>query len=188
MLAMPRIAPLDPPYREDLQGHFDQVMPRGVPPLVLFRTIGVSERAWRKFRAGSLLDGRLISLREREIVINRTCALAGCEYEWGVHVTAFARKAGLTAQEIAATCALEATAETWSAAEEALIAVVEELHAAARISDTGFTALRVWYDDAQVLEILMLCGFYRMVAYIANGLNLPLEPNGARFKEARAEA
>ncbi len=60
---MPRIAPLAPPYRDELQAHFDQVMTNGAPPLVLFRTVAASERAWRKFRAGSLLDGRLISLR-----------------------------------------------------------------------------------------------------------------------------
>ncbi len=93
---MPRIAPLPAPYPAEIQGHFDQVMPPGVPPLVLFTTLASSERAWKKFRAGSLLDGRLISLREREIVIDRVCARAGCEYEWGVHISAFAAAARLT--------------------------------------------------------------------------------------------
>lgn len=185
---MPRIAPLEPPYRDELQAHFDQVMPKGAPPLVLFRTVGVSERAWRKFRAGSLLDGRLISLREREIVITRTCALAGCEYEWGVHITAFAKAAGLTAEEVAATCSPNGAAETWNAAERALIAVADALQARARLTDEEFTALRAWYDEAQVLEIIMLCGFYRTVAYLANGLNLPLEPGGARFEGVRETA
>ena len=31
-----------------------------------------------------------LSLREREIVIDRVCARCGCAYEWGVHVAAFA--------------------------------------------------------------------------------------------------
>ena len=78
---MPRIAPLEAPYPAEIQAHFDQVMPPGVPPLLLFTTIASSDRAWRKFRAGSLLDGRLLSLRAREIVIDRTCARAGCGYE-----------------------------------------------------------------------------------------------------------
>lgn len=141
------------------QAQYDQVMPPGAPPLVLFRTVAVSERAWRKFRGGSLLDGRLISLREREILIDRTCALAGCEYEWGVHVTAFARAARLTAAEIAATCSPDGAAETWSEAERALIAVADALHARATLTDDEFTALRIWYDDAQTLEIIMVCGF-----------------------------
>ena len=177
---MPRISPLDPPFAAELQANFDQIM-QGAPPLVLFRTVAASERAWRKFRGGSLLDGRLISLREREIVIDRTCALSGCEYEWGVHVTAFARAAHLTAAGIAATCSVDAATDSWSEAERALIAVADALHARARLTDAEFAALRAWYDDAQVLEIIMLCGFYRTVSYLANGLDLPLEPGAAPF-------
>ena len=30
----------------------------------------------------------------------------------------------------------------------------------------------------------MLCGFYRTVAYLANGLKLPLEETAARFPKA----
>ena len=37
------------------------------------------------------------------------------------------------------------------------------------------------YHEAKILEVLLLCGFYRMVAYVANGLALPLEPEAARF-------
>ena len=185
---MPRIQPLEPPYEARLQAQYDQIMPPGAPPLVLFRTVAVSERAWRKFRGGSLLDGRLISLREREILIDRTCALAGCEYEWGVHVAAFAKAARLTAAEIAATCSPDGAAETWSEAERALIAVADALHARATLTDDEFTALRIWYDDAQTVEIIMLCGFYRSVAYLANGLNLPLEPESAQFEGAQEKA
>jgi alkylhydroperoxidase family enzyme len=182
---MPRIAPLQPPYADDIQAHFDRIMPAGAPPLLLFRTLATSERAWRKFRSGSLLDGRLISLREREIVIDRTCALAACEYEWGVHIGAFAGRAGLTAGEIAATCSPSGAAETWTEAERVLIATADALHARARLTATEFHALRAWYDEAQVLEIIMLCGFYRTVAYVVNGLDLPLEPGAARFEAAR---
>ena len=38
---MPRIAPLPAPYPAEIQGHFDQVMPPGVPPLALFTTLAV---------------------------------------------------------------------------------------------------------------------------------------------------
>ncbi|HXN69609.1 MAG TPA: carboxymuconolactone decarboxylase family protein, partial [Bradyrhizobium sp.] len=86
---MSRIAPLQPPYAPEIQGQFDRIM-RGAPPLTLFRVVAANARAWEKFRAGSLLDRGPLSLREREIVIDRTCARTGCEYEWGVHVAAFA--------------------------------------------------------------------------------------------------
>lgn len=177
---MPRIAPLEAPYASDVQASFDAVM-QGAPPLMLFRALATSPRAWARFRAGSLLDRGPLSLRQRELVIDRTCALAGCEYEWGVHVAVFATAAGLSPAEVAATAREGAAAPGWTDSERVLLQAVEALHARATLSDTEFTALHAHYEDAQVLEILLLCGFYRTVAYVANGLDLPLEPGAARF-------
>src|ERR1700721_2208722 len=99
---MSRIAPLEPPYAPDIQEQFDRIM-RGAPPLVLFRVLAGNARAWEKFRAGSLLDRGPLSLREREIVIDRACARTGCEYEWGVHARAFAAAANLSEEQARAT-------------------------------------------------------------------------------------
>ena len=96
---MPRIAPLDQPYPPEIEAQFDRIM-RGAPPLLLFRVMAGHTRAWNKFRAGGLLDPGPLSLRQREIVIDRTCALNTCEYEWGVHVAAFAGPAKLTEDEV----------------------------------------------------------------------------------------
>jgi alkylhydroperoxidase family enzyme len=154
---------------------------KGREPLLLFRTIATSERAWAKFRNGSLLDRGPLSLREREIVINRTTALANCEYEWGVHVAVYAGHAGLTDEQISATRNAEAAAPCWSEAEQALIMAVDALHSRATLDRTEFDRLGTHYDDDQILEILMLCGFYRTVSYVANALELPLEAGGRRF-------
>ncbi|MGO4711600.1 carboxymuconolactone decarboxylase family protein [Bradyrhizobium sp. 2TAF24] len=181
---MPRIAPLEPPYAPELQAHFDRIMPPGVPPLRLFRTLATSERAWTKFRAGSLLDRGPLPLREREIVIDRTCALTRCAYEWGVHVAYFADRAGLTGEQVRATVLEPATAACWSEAEQALIAAIDALHHRATWNEEEFTAIKRHYDDAQILEVILLCGFYRTVAYLANGLALPLEAGTARFPDA----
>src|SRR5258708_4224140 len=121
---MSRIAPLEPPYAPEIQEQFDRTM-RGAPPLMLFRVVASQARAWEKFRAGSLLDRGPLSLREREIVIDRTCALTRCEYEWGVHVAAFAAAAHLTDEQVRATVLGKADAACWSAAEQALIAAVD---------------------------------------------------------------
>src|SRR5512139_1003738 len=98
----PRIAPLEPPYAPEIAAQFDRIM-RGAPPLVLFRVMAGHARAWEKFRGGSLMDRGPLSLREREIVIDRTCARTGCEYEWGVHVATFAAAAHLTGEQVRAT-------------------------------------------------------------------------------------
>src|SRR5882757_5512417 len=177
---MSRIAPLEPPYDPEIQGQFDRIM-RGAPPLMLFRVVAGHARAWDKFRAGGLLDRGPLSLREREIVIDRTCARTGCEYEWGVHVALFAKAAELTDEQVRATVLEGADAPCWSEAERALIAAVDALHHRATLDDAEFKALAAHYDEAKLFEIILLCGFYRTVSYLANGLALPLEEKAARF-------
>jgi alkylhydroperoxidase family enzyme len=177
---MSRVAPLQPPYAPETQEIFDRIM-RGAPPLVLFRVMASQPRAWDKFRAGSLLDPGPLSLREREIVIDRTCALNQCEYEWGVHVAIFAKPAQLTDEEVRATVHGGADAPCWSEAEQVMIAAVDALHRRATLDDAEFAALAAHFDEAKIFEIILLCGFYRTVSYLANGLRLPLEETAARF-------
>src|ERR1700675_1483499 len=153
---MSRIAPLEPPYAPEIQEQFDRIM-RGAPPLMLFRVIAGNARPWEKFRAGGLLDRGPLSLREREIVIDRTCARTGCEYEWGVHVKPFAEPAHLTEAQVRATVLGAADAPCWSAAEQALIAAVDALHDRATLGDAEFGALSAHYDEARIFEIILLC-------------------------------
>ena len=185
---MPRMQPLHAPYGEALQESFDAVLPPGVEPLVLFRTVATSERAWRKFRGGSLLDHGPLSLREREIVIDRTCARAGCEYEWGVHVALLAARAGFDAAQIEALANGPAEASCWTAAESALLATADALNDCATLNEAEWRRLKAHFDDVQALEVMMLCGFYRMVAYVANGLDLAPEPMAVGFPGRTATA
>jgi alkylhydroperoxidase family enzyme len=62
--------------------------------------------------------------------------------------------------------------------------VVDALHARATLSEAEFKALSAHYNEAKIFEIILLCGFYRTVSYLANGLDLPLEENAARFPVA----
>src|SRR5258708_5056129 len=96
-----RIQPLDPPYAEGVQANFDRIM-RGLPPLALFRTVAKNPRVLSRMIAGGLLDRGSISLRLRELMILRTTALCGAEYEWGVHVAAYGAKAGWSPAELTA--------------------------------------------------------------------------------------
>ena len=66
-------------------------------------------------------------------------------------------------------------------AEQALIAAADALHDRATLSEAEFAALSAHYDEAKIFEIILLCGFYRTVSYLANGLALPLEEKAARF-------
>src|SRR5277367_4457861 len=95
-----RIAPAPSPLPTDIQQAIDAVM-RGNPPLVLFTTLARDRRLFFKFFSSGLLDRGHLSIREREIVIDRVTATCHAEYEWGVHVSAYAAKAALSEAQIA---------------------------------------------------------------------------------------
>lgn len=97
-----RVEPARPPFAPDIAEIIEQAM-RGKPPLHLFATLARDPRLARKFFAGGLLDKGNLSLRQREVIIDRTTALCRSEYEWGVHVAVYAGKAGLTEEQIRST-------------------------------------------------------------------------------------
>ncbi|KKD02314.1 hypothetical protein TN53_41215, partial [Streptomyces sp. WM6386] len=63
----------------------------------------------------------------------------------------------------------------------ALLDAVDELHDTARLSQPAWDALRVHYEDAQLLEFLVLTGWYRTISHLANGLQLEQEAWGTPF-------
>jgi alkylhydroperoxidase family enzyme len=178
---MPRIAPAEPPYEPQIAAELERIMPPGVPPLVLFRTLARSPRVFGKVFAGGLLDKGPFSLRQREIVIDRTTARLGCEYEWGVHVAFFARHAGFTDEHVAATITGPRDAACWTADEQALIALVDDLVDRRAIAEATWTALSAHFDEKQILEAIALVGFYHTISFLCRGLELPLEDYSVRF-------
>lgn len=175
----PRVEPVRPPFSPELQAIFDKIMPPGVPPLSLFTTLARVPRIYERFRGGALLDRGPVSLRHREIVIDRTCARCGCAYEWGVHVAFFAERVGLTAEQVRATMHGGGADPGWTDDERLLIQLVDELHDSATISDALWERLAKAFSVEQVLELIALVGFYHTVSFLANGLRLAPEPFAA---------
>jgi alkylhydroperoxidase family enzyme len=177
----PRVEPVPAPYSPDLQAVFDRIMPPGVPPLALFTTLARVPRTYERFRAGGLLDRGPVSLRHREIVIDRTCARCGCAYEWGVHVAFFGERVALTPEQVRATVHGDANDDVWSDEETLLIRLVDELHDSAHISDELWSTLVARFTTEQLFELIALVGFYHTVSFFANGLRLAPEPYAAPF-------
>ena len=174
-----RIAPLEPPYPAPVQAALDRIMPAGVPPRALFRTLARNERVFLRLMAGGLLDRGSITLREREIVIDRTCARCGCEYEWGVHVAFFAERVGLTPEQV--TAIADGDPAALPERERLLVRLVDALHDEARVDDVLWAALRGHFGEEQLVELVAVAGFYHLISFMANALRIPLEPFGARF-------
>jgi alkylhydroperoxidase family enzyme len=181
---MTRIAPAEPPYPPAIATALKRIMPKGVPPLVLFRTMAQSPRVFEKMFAGGLLDKGPLSLRQREIVIDRTTARLGAEYEWGVHIAFFADKVGFDSAQVAATVHGPADAPCWAADEQALLAAVDDLVDRRTIAPTTWDALAKHLDEVQILEVIALVGYYHTISFLCRALELPLEPYAARFPSA----
>jgi alkylhydroperoxidase family enzyme len=177
----PRIAPALPPFPAEIQATLARLMPPGVPPLVLFTTLARSPRAFSRFMAAGLLDKGPLGMRERELMIDRTCARCGSEYEWGVHVALFAERVGLTREQIEATVAADAAPGVFSARDALVLELADALHEHSTIGERLWQALRGEFSEEQILELILLAGFYHTVAYLTNGLQLPLEALAQRF-------
>ena len=174
-----RIAPLEAPFDEAVAETFKKYLPPGLPPLKLFRTQAHNPRVLQRVFAGSLLDAGAIDERTRELVILRTCARCGSEYEWGVHVALFSQRAGLGDAEVAATLVSGASALTER--EALLFAMVDELHETSTLSDIVWRDLARHYAPAQILELIALVGNYHMISFMANAAGIEREDFAPRM-------
>jgi len=189
----PRIAPLEAPFAPEIDASLRAMMPRNspLPPLALFRVLVRDPRLAEAMTAlGRFLLGRdcALDLHDRELVIDRVCARCGCEYEWGVHVTAYGARAGLSPAQLEATRTGDAGAPVWNERQALLVRLVDELHDTARVSDDLWAALARHWSEPQLLELLLLAGWYHAISFVGNGARVELEAWAARFPSAAPEA
>ena len=184
---MPRISAVSPPYEGDVGNQLEAMMPPGVPPILLFRTfvrnlpMAEAMGTWGRYE---LSKGLSLSMRDREIVIDRTCARCHCEYEWGVHVAFFANRVGLTAEQVTSLTQGASTDACWTTPRDCvLIDVCDSLHDTSRVDDVLWARLSGELVDTEILDLLMLCGWYHAISFAANGVELSLEDGSPRFAD-----
>lgn len=165
-----------------MQEPIDAIM-RGAPPLALFTTMARDRRLFFKFFNSGLLDRGHLTIRQREIVIGRVTASCRAEYEWGIHVSAYGQKAGLTEDQIASLVGGGPDDDCWPDEDRILIRLCDGLQDHCDVDDGVWGQLAAHHSDEAILELLMLAGTYRTVSYLVNGLRLPLEPGARRFPE-----
>jgi alkylhydroperoxidase family enzyme len=184
----PRMLPAAPPYTAAIQAQLDKLMPPGSRPLWLFRVLARDERLFARAIGAGLLDRGHLSVREREIVILRVCANNRSQYEWGVHVSIFAERAGFSSEQVAATLEPVRERACWSAREQLLLALCDELQHGTTLTDGLWGQLSGEFSEEAVLELLLLASFYRTISVLTNALEMPLEDFAARFPEHPANA
>ncbi len=189
MVPSQRIAPVEPPFEPAVGEQLRSMMPKGVPPIALFRTfvrnLPMTEamQPWGRHQLSRSLS---VGTRDREIVIDRTCARCGCEYEWGVHVAFFAERAGLDRAQVTSLTHGGPSDPCWpDQRDRLLIRLVDELHGSADIGDALWSELHEEFDDEQLLDLLMLCGWYHAVSFTARAARVALEDGAPTFASVR---
>ncbi|MEL6890101.1 MAG: carboxymuconolactone decarboxylase family protein [Actinomycetota bacterium] len=144
-------------------------------PLNIFGVLGRHPKLLKRFNllGGFILNKGLLPERERELVILRVGANARAEYEFGQH-TVIGRRCGLTDDEITALTA-DPSGHDWSAHDRALIALADDLHTDDCVSDATWSALVARWNDAELVELLIVAGFYRLVSGFLNSAGVQLD-------------
>lgn len=159
---MPRVEPLE------------TVPDNPMGQLNIFRTLGKHPKIFEAFGrlGGLLLSGKGLPARERELVILRTGWRSGSVYEWGQHVV-IGRREGVTDEEIERlrTPGLDG----WPDADRPLVAFADELCQTNNVSDATWAPLAARFSDEQLIELVILGGFYRLVAGALNTLGVELD-------------
>lgn len=172
----PRIQPLEPPYDEESAAALDLLG----PPIQLFRVLAQRPDLARGIAGWGhyyLSRKSALTLRHRELVIDRTTALCGADYEWGVHVAYFADKVELTDAQVRSLANGDADDPCWDdPADRAVIAAVDELHASHDLDDATWAALVAQVAEEGALDLTLLTGWYHAISYAVRVLRLPLEP------------
>jgi alkylhydroperoxidase family enzyme len=182
---MSRIPAVEPPYEPEVAEQLARMMPGGVEPIRLFRVfvrnlpMAQAMSGWGSYELGRRLS---LSLREREIVIDRTCARTGCEYEWGVHVAVFADRAGLDAAQLRSLTHGAASDACWrEPRERLLIRTTDALCADRDVDDALWAELRGAFEEVQIIDLVMLSSWYQAISTFARSTRVSNEPGAPTF-------
>jgi 4-carboxymuconolactone decarboxylase len=182
----PRIPPIEPPYEPDTEASLMKWIPPGsaVEPLRLFRTLMVHDSLASRMRplgAGILGPRATVPAALREVMIHRTCALTGAEYEWGVHAVAFGKPLGLSDEQLRRTVHGSSADACWDRRQSIVFELADELHTTSAVSDELWQSLQHEFAAEQLLELIATAGWYHVISYICNAVRVEQEDWGARF-------
>jgi 4-carboxymuconolactone decarboxylase len=185
----PRLAPLQPPHTPEAASMLAKWMPPGseIEPLRLFRTLLVNGELASRMRplgAAILGPGATVAPTLREVVIHRTCALNGAEYEWGVHAVAFGKPLGFSDEQLASTVHGSWQDACWDSEQASVFRLADELHHSGTISDELWSQLVESFSPEQLLELIVTAGWYHVISFVCNGAGVELEAWAARFPSA----
>lgn len=171
----PRIEPVDlDAVDDDVRELLGKTMVRGGKALNIFGTLAHNPGLLKRFNvfAGFFLTRNSVPDRDRELVVLRVGANAGAVYEFGQH-TIIGRLAGLTDDEILRLT--QPLDDDWSDDDRLLLTMADELCEHDAVSDATWRGLAARWSTAELLELVLLAGTYRLVSGFLNAVGVELD-------------
>lgn len=130
--------------------------------------------------------GTGISQQLVEIAILVTARRWSCDYEWVAHAR-IAREAGLR-DEVIEPISKNIRPEKMDGRETCLYDFAHETVWNGEPSDRAFEALVAEFGKPASLDVLAICGYYSMLAFVLNTARLPLPPQASTLSPLRNSA
>jgi alkylhydroperoxidase family enzyme len=131
----------------------------------------------------ALLFRNTLDPRLRELVILRTGWRCGSEYEFCQHVQV-ARRVKMSEEEILGVRDPGAC-KAYSELDRAVIAMADELMEGAKVSAATWRVLERSLSPADLVELLLTAGNWRMLAIFLNSAMIPLDSGVPSWPEGR---
>jgi alkylhydroperoxidase family enzyme len=139
----------------------------------------------RRDLMGLLQPDRQLDPKLRELAIIRTGIVGDSRFEYSQHLKV-ARMVGIPEEKLAAIKGWT-TSDLFAPVERAVMAATDEILARNLVEDETFAALRKHLSDAQILELFVVIGLWRMHGLIVRALHLEYDSDTtARMKEVPA--
>lgn len=171
----PRLAPVTNPSPEVLETYAKSLAAPDGNPINIFKTLAHNPKLLKRFTnyGGYFLNKGVLPDREREVVILRVGWNCRSVYEFGQH-TVIGRRVGLSDVEIAA-LTRDPGAHGWSSRDKALIDMCDDLCCDDCVSDDTWSRLMQDWNEAELVELVMVAGTYRLVSGFLNTMGVALD-------------
>jgi hypothetical protein len=176
-----RMEPIASPYTTEVQAILGRLPSDWAPPFIHYAILARDPRLLSAYlQSVAYISPSHLTVRQREVFLLRVTGRCRNAFEWCLRVHYFADMAGLTEVALRASVHGEAGDEVWTPNDRLLVRLADELHDTASISEQLWANLRIDFTEEALLQLLLMAGHYRTNAYLAKGLELPVDPRVSR--------
>jgi|HubBroStandDraft_6_1064221.scaffolds.fasta_scaffold60032_5 alkylhydroperoxidase family enzyme len=124
-----------------------------------------------------------VAARTRELIVLRIGWRAGSEYVFCNHVR-FSKDLGIPDEEILGVRDPR-RCHAYSNTDRAVLQLADELHEHAQVSRSTWAMLEKAFARDELVELLLIAGFWRMAAGFVKSIKIPLDDDVASWPEGR---